>query len=419
MKNKNSKKEIRIELDEIEANNEYKKTDYIDLNNISCDDSVKMYFNEIIKYDLLSDEEEYKYSKNIHIADELDITKKSIVQGCIKIDLNLTNLFLSFSNISCYDQILRILLDFYKHCNNNGDKKVYSILKKYDKKTIEKGRSLNYEEVSNLIDIDSDNIKYLNGIELITQIKKFLLYKNSYDKMFYCNLRLVVSVAKKFNTQNDLLDNINEGNLGLMKAIDMYNPDLGYKFSTYAVWWIKQKIARSIHESSRLIRYPVHISENINKLKMIRKKYSTEFSRVPTIAELSKELNLPESKVNEILKYEYDVVSLSTPVGESEDSVLEDFISDTNSVEDTVDKVFLKDDINYLLEGLSEKEINVLKLRFGLNKANGNGMTLESVANVYGVSRERIRQIEEKALRKVRGKSFRNSKKRAIKEYLI
>ena len=158
MKNKNSKKEIRIELDEIESNNEYKKTDYIDLNNISCDDSVKMYFNEIIKYDLLSDEEEYKYSKNIHIADELDITKKSIVQGCIKIDLNLTNLFLSFSNISCYDQILRILLDFYKHCNNNGDKNVYSILKKYDKKTIEKGRSLNYEEVSNLIDIVSDNI---------------------------------------------------------------------------------------------------------------------------------------------------------------------------------------------------------------------------------------------------------------------
>ena len=249
MKNNNSKKNIRIELDEIESNNEYKKTDYIDLNNISCDDSVKMYFNEIIKYDLLSDEEEYKYSKNIHIADELDITKKSIVQGCIKIDLNLTNLFLSFSNISCYDQILRILLDFYKHCNNVGDKKVYNILKKYDKKAIEKGRSLNYEEVSNLIDIDSDNIKYLNGIELITQIKKFLLYKNSYDKMFYCNLRLVVSVAKKFKTRNDFLDNINEGNLGLMKAIDMYNPNLGYKFSTYAVWWIKQKIAHAIHES--------------------------------------------------------------------------------------------------------------------------------------------------------------------------
>lgn len=419
MKNDKKAKIIKTELDKIESNNEYKKNENIDLKNISCDDSVKMYFNEIIKYDLLSDEEEYNYSKNIHIADDLDITNKSIVQGCTKIDINLTNIFLSFIDISCYDQILRVLLDFYKNCNNNEDKKVYSILKKYEKKVTEKGSSLSFDEVSKLINIDKSNIKYLNGIQLMTQIKKFILYKDSYNKMFCSNLRLVVSIAKKFNSQNDFLDNINEGNIGLMKAIDMYNPDLGYRFSTYATWWIRQKIARSIHDSSRLIRYPVHISENINKLKMIRKRYVTEFSRVPTMEELSKELNLPKSKVKEILKYEYDVISLSTPVGESEDSSLEDFISDEKSVEDDVDKILLKEDINILLDGLNEKEKEVLKLRFGLNNENGNGMTLESVANVYGVSRERIRQIEERALRKVRGRSYRNSKKRAVKEYLI
>lgn len=412
--------ELKKQLDDIENSDDYKNILKDDLKIKDCDDLLSVYLNEIGRYNLLTENEENIYSKNIHIADNLDIVTKSKVHGCMKIEMNLVNVFASFINISCYDEIIDIILAFYKQRKNDSDKKVYSILRKYKKESSNKNRALSMDEISKLLNVDLINTKYLNGIELYRQIKRFILYKESYDKMFYSNLRLVVSVAKLFPSTNDFLDNIDEGNIGLMKAIDLYNPELGYKFSTYATWWIRQKIIRSIHEKSRLIRYPVHISEFMNKVHRMKKKYLSEFNRVPTIDEISKELNLEKSKVQEILRFEYDVLSFSIPVGEDDDSCLGDFIGSEENVEDSVDREFLKVDINILLNDLDEKERDIIKMRFGIDcESHVNGMTLQQIANKYGVTRERIRQIESKALRKLRGKSFRNHEKRSMKEYLV
>ncbi len=264
------------------------------------------------------------------------------------------------------------------------------------------------------IGLDAQNLRKI--IRAITTGKK--VSNQAKKELVAANLRLVVSIAKKYSNRGlQFLDLIQEGNMGLMKAVDKFEYRRGYKFSTYATWWIRQAITRAIADQARTIRIPVHMIETINKLIRVSRSLVQEIGREPTSEEIARKMDMPVNKVRKIIKIAQEPISLETPIGEEEDSHLGDFIEDKlmPSPPDTVIHINLREQIEEALKSLTEREAKVLKMRFGLG--DGNEHTLEEVGQQFKVTRERIRQIEAKALRKLKHpsrsrklRSFTNNK---------
>ena len=263
-------------------------------------------------------------------------------------------------------------------------------------------------------------LKKIGKIRLLTPEEEVELAKRieqgdeeAKKKLTESNLRLVVSIAKKYNGHGlSFLDLIQEGNLGLMRAVEKFDWRKGYKFSTYATWWIRQAITRAIADQARTIRIPVHMVETINKIMRVKKQLQQELGEEPPIEEVARRVGLPPQKVEEILKMAPQPLSLEMPIGDQDDAQLADFIPDFDSdkPDDTATQIMLRERIEEVLNDLTEREREVIKLRYGL--VDGYPRTLEEVGQIFNVTRERIRQIEAKALRKLR------QKKDKLKDFL-
>ena len=362
---------------------------------------------EIKDIDKLIDQEHVELSSDLKaLVDEIISEYKK--RGSITTEM-------LFDRLEKFQTTAQELNEIYSLFENQG----IQIVNEY-----EKDKDL-YEQLLKEVNMDDPVKMYLKDIGKVpllqpeeeTELAKRMMEGDTFAKKLLseANLRLVVSIAKRYMGRGmQFLDLIQEGNLGLMKAVEKFDYQKGFKFSTYATWWIRQAITRAIADQARTIRIPVHMVETINKQIRVSRRLLQELGREPTPEEIAKEMGITEEKVMEIQKIAQDPVSLETPIGEEADSVLSDFIEDESSAVPTesVSFTMLKEQLIGVLDTLTPREEKVLRLRYGIDDARPR--TLEEVGKEFNVTRERIRQIEAKALRKLR----HPSRSKRLKDYL-
>ncbi len=363
------------------------------------------------------------------------------VKGLLALGRSKKNKTLEYNEVVEYMAELNLSADQLERLINTLEKTGIDVLRISDDDDlplIDDDLLLSVEEDVELVDLENLDLSIPDGVSIEDPVRMYLKEigkvplltaeeeidlarrmeegdESAKKRLAEANLRLVVSIAKRYVGRGMLfLDLIQEGNLGLIKAVEKFDHHKGFKFSTYATWWIRQAITRAIADQARTIRIPVHMVETINKLIRVSRQLLQELGREPSPEEISEEMDMPVERVREIIKISQEPVSLETPIGEEEDSHLGDFIQDDNVPvpAEAAANTLLKEQLTEVLETLTEREQKVLRLRFGLD--DGKARTLEEVGKEFKVTRERIRQIEAKALRKLR----HPSRSRKLKDYL-
>ena len=396
--------------------------------NYKAEDSVNVYLREISKIPLLTAVEEKQCGEDLKNVKNLNIVKRIKGRPCFV--LNLSMIFVSLVDSNNRDFIINTLIDYYKTEKKEVNKKLIDTLNRYQVLCKKLGRTPTLDDLAIEFKFSEQNpylesfnsIDSLSDEELLNEINVFLKYCMAYEKMVNSNLRFVVNMSKSYANkfQLPILDLISEGNIGLMKAVDKYDVDKGFKFSTYASWWIKQSVSRYSYANMTSFNVPEYMAKDAKKIIKEVAELEAKEGRKFEISELAEMYGMQESTMLACLTTATnEMLSFSQPVGDENDSTLEDFIADdSNGLESTVFQNSLSEDIKFLFDGLTPREIGIIKLRFGIGTVNGYAYTLEEVGKKYKVTRERIRQIEAKVLYKMRKKANYTKQGKALKSYL-
>lgn len=431
-------------IEDVSKSEEAQDSDVVEDKLLPLDDPVKMYLKQMGRIQLLSREDELRLAKKIEETEnnfrQLVLSSKfvkreivGLIRKVLSNDIHIENVVKEDITIKREKTLKKFSKTLQKLSKCKNDTKVALLLTELnlatptledivsdmsglgrqidsadreikrirEKKTHGNTRILNQKRNRILRSLGMPLKKYKEQLKLIKI--RHTRFQKSKKALVEANLRLVVSIAKRYTNRGlSFLDLIQEGNIGLMRAVEKFEYQRGYKFSTYATWWIRQAITRSIADQARTIRIPVHMTETINKIIRISRIFVQEYGREPSPEEIAKSMRLPQDKIKNILKIAQEPISLQTPIGDEGDTHFGDFIEDKKAVSpaNATVHVMLKDEMNSALNTLTEREKKILMLRFGIS--DGTAKTLEEVGNVFKVTRERVRQIEAKALRKLK-----------------